>query len=333
MSKSKTKGSLDCSKFKGKYIYSCRINESCFHNCLRGVMPGVFPKATDYHKADRPEVPNGLGVVFVLGSVVYLFILTTYFHYLDNFAWATDALTLAGCILFGGFLGLLDDWIDLKWRYKAFTPILACLPLIALREGDTVMATYIFGKIDFGIFFYILIIPAILAVTTNTGNQLAGLNGLETICPLIVIVGLALVSLTEQGILLYTPILICLVLALFNYKGKIFVGNTGTYALGITIASYAIIANNEQTLLIAILPYIFNSSLILLNHIFFHRDARLILKGDKLFSHHRRSLQTLIAHNGPMSEARIVQIISLIFLCSTALAVLIFYAPHLSRLW
>jgi len=291
----------------------------------------MFPKATDYHKLDKPKVPNGLGVVFVLGSVVYLFILTTYFHSLDNSIWV-DALTLAGCILFGGFLGLLDDWIDLKWRYKAFTPILACLPLIALREGETMMATYIFGKIDFGIFFYIVIIPAILAVTTNTVNQLGGLNGLETICPLIVIVGLALVSLTEQGILLYTPILICLILALFNYRGKIFVGNTGTYALGITMASYAIIANIEQTLLVAILPYIFNSSLILLNHIFFRRNAQIILQGNKLFSRYRRSLPTLIAHNRPLSEARIVQIIFLIFLCSTVLSVLVFYAPQLSQL-
>lgn len=309
-----------------------QVYESCPNKRPKGENLGMFPKAIDRHKPDRPKVPNGLGVVFVLGSVVYLFMLTTYFHYSDNSAWATDALTLAGCILLGGFLGLLDDWIDLKWRYKAFTPILACLPLIALREGETVMATYIFGKIDFGIFFYIVIIPAILAVTTNTANQLAGLNGLETICPLIVIVGLALVSPQTQSILLYTPILICLILAWFNYKGKIFVGNTGTYALGITMASYAIIANIEQTLLIAILPYIFNSSLILLNHIFFHRDARLTLQGNKLFSHHRRSLQTLVAHNKPRSEARIVQIISLIFLCSMALSVLVFYAPQLSQL-
>ena len=40
------------------------------------------------------------------------------------------ALTLAVCILFGGFMGLLDDFMDLKWRYKAFMPLIAALPLM-----------------------------------------------------------------------------------------------------------------------------------------------------------------------------------------------------------
>jgi UDP-N-acetylglucosamine--dolichyl-phosphate N-acetylglucosaminephosphotransferase len=244
-------------------------------------------------------------------------------HYLDisNVLDIPGALPLAGCILFGGFLGLFDDWADLRWRYKAFTPVLASLPMIALRIGDTTMATYFFGKVDFGIYYYILIIPLIITVTTNTVNQLGGLNGLETICPLIVLTGLALVS--NERILLYIPILICLVLAMFNYSGKIFVGNTGSFAVGITMASYAIITNVEQTLLLAILPYLFNSSLILFNYFFFRKTAHLILEGNKLYSLHRHSLQTLIAHNRHLSEHQIVQIISLIMLCSTTLAVLV----------
>jgi len=297
-----------------------------------------FPKAIDYHKPNKPKVPNGLGVLYVLSSVVYLFIL----HFLGaETDQGVSALTLAGCILFGGFLGLVDDWIDLKWRYKAFTPLLASLPLITLiipsqwwtlaKWWDPVvwvndpranMATYVFGKINFGIYYYILIIPVIVIVTTNTVNQLGGLNGLETVCPLIVMVGLAIVSRDNRS-LLYASIAACLILALLNYKGKIFVGNTGTYALGITIASFSVIANIEQTLLISILPYIFNSSIIILNHFLFHKTANLILQENKLYSSHRRSLQTIIAHNRPMSEHRIVQIISLIVLCSTAAAVLV----------
>ncbi len=297
----------------------------------------MFPKAIDYHKQKKPKVPTALGVLYVLFSSVYLFMLSTYFHYLDNGSLATGALTLAGCILFGGFLGLFDDWADLRWRYKAVIPILASLPLIALREGTPTMSTYIFnelfrllgfeivgGKVDFGILYFILIVPLIITVTTNTVNQLGGLNGLETICPLIVMVGLAVVSLQYSvTILLYVPIAACLILAVFNYVGKIFVGNTGTFALGITLASFAIIANVEQALLIAVLPYIFNSSIILLNRFLFHKTAELTLQGDKLVSRNVRSLQTLIAHNRPLSERRIVQIIALIFVLFTALAILV----------
>lgn len=273
----------------------------------------------------------------MLFSSVYLFILSAYFHYLDNGSLATGALTLAGCVLFGGFLGLFDDWADLKWRYKAVIPILASLPLIALREGTPMMATYVFndffrllgfevvgGKVNFGILYFILIVPLIITVTTNTVNQLGGLNGLETICPLIVMIGLAVVSFQyDVTVLLYVPIVACLILAVLNYSGKIFVGNTGTFALGITLASFAIIANVEQALLIAILPYIFNSSIILLNRFLFHKTAEITVQGDKLVSRNIRSLQTLIAHNRPLSERRIVQIIALIFLLFTALAILV----------
>jgi len=297
----------------------------------------LFPKAVDYHKQKKPKIPTGLGVLYVLFSSVYLFILSAYFHYLDNGSLATGALTLAGCVLFGGFLGLFDDWADLKWRYKAVIPILASLPLIALREGTPMMATYVFndffrllgfevvgGKVNFGILYFILIVPLIITVTTNTVNQLGGLNGLETICPLIVMIGLAVVSFQyDVTVLLYVPIVACLILAVLNYSGKIFVGNTGTFALGITLASFAIIANVEQALLIAILPYIFNSSIILLNRFLFHKTAEITVQGDKLVSRNIRSLQTLIAHNRPLSERRIVQIIALIFLLFTALAILV----------
>jgi UDP-N-acetylglucosamine--dolichyl-phosphate N-acetylglucosaminephosphotransferase len=273
----------------------------------------LLPRAIDYHKPNRPKVPNGLGVFFVIFSTVYLFLL----HYLK----VEGALTLAGCILFGGFLGLLDDWVDLRWRYKAFTPILASLPLITLRAGETKMATYFFGKIDLGIYYYVFVVPLIITIITNSVNQLGGLNGLETINPLIIMIGLAVVS-TER-ILLYFPILVCLILAFFNYQGRIFVGNTGSFALGITLASYSILANIEQTLLLATIPFLFNSTIILSNHFLFKKSPRLIMNGDRLSSTHRRSLQTIIAKDKLMSERRIVQIISLIMLSFTLLSVII----------
>jgi UDP-N-acetylmuramyl pentapeptide phosphotransferase/UDP-N-acetylglucosamine-1-phosphate transferase len=84
---------------------------------------GLFPRAPDQHKPNKPLVPNGLGVIYVIISVVYIFLL--YFlkdilHFYPfnviNVANGVSApLTLAVCILFGGFMGLLDDWIDLKW--------------------------------------------------------------------------------------------------------------------------------------------------------------------------------------------------------------------------
>ena len=293
-------------------------------------MVALFPKVPDRHKPGNPLVPTGLGVFYVLISAIYLFLLHYYTGYYEN--QNSPALTLAVCILFGGFMGLLDDWIDLRWRYKAFLPVFAALPLGVLRQGTPIMSTYIFGKIDFfklsfwiipgEIIFYFAVLPLIVTITTNTVNQLGGLNGLETICPSIVLMALMLASRPEYRVLLYIPLAVYLVLAFFNFQGKIFVGNTGSFAAGITIAAYAIIANIEQALLISILPYIFNSALKLLNIFLLKQTATLKMKDNILYSDHRKSLLTLIAFYKPTTERKLVLIVSGIFAIFACLAVL-----------
>lgn len=275
----------------------------------------MFPKAVDFHKKNKPLVPNGLGVTYVLVSVIYLFLLYYFNH--------SGALPLASCILFGGFMGLLDDWMDLRWRYKAFLPLIAAMPLSALASElmlRTSITTFIFGDLNFGVYYYLLIIPLIVTVTTNTVNQLGGLNGLETICPLIVMVGLMIVTPNER-ILLYAPLTLCLILAYFNFRGKIFVGNTGSFAIGITLAAYAVMSDIKSVLLFSISPYIFNSLLKLSIYFFTKKKPELALDGDRLYATHRRSLLTIIGYKRRMTERRIVAATALLFTVSTAAAV------------
>lgn len=285
----------------------------------------MWPKAVDQHKPDKRLVPNGLGVIYVIASAVYLFLLHFYYNNSNPFSPnAIAPLVLAVCVLFGGFLGLLDDWMSLRWRYKAFLPLFAALPLsvmvMALYPKSTSVDTYIFGQVNFGPWFFVIIIPLVITVTTNVINQLGGLNGLETIGPSIILIGLMAAS--GQGILLYVPLAAYLVLAFFNFTGKIFVGNTGTFAIGITLASFALISNVKQTLFISILPYVFNAALILLNFFFFRTTAGLILDGNKLRSKHRRSLLTLIAYYRPLTERKLVVVVAAIIAAFTLLAVL-----------
>ncbi len=286
----------------------------------------MFPKARDIHKPNKPLVPNGLGVIYVVASVSYLFLVYGFFKLTGiETSDVSPALTLAVCILFGGFMGLLDDWMDLRWRYKAFLPLIAAIPLLSLAirlELRTSMTIPLFGTIDFGVYYYFIIIPLIVTITTNTVNQLGGLNGLETICPALIMIGLMVIS-GSHAILLYVPLMVWLLLAFFNFQGKIFVGNTGSFAIGMTLAAFAIISDLKTSLLISLLPYIFNSSLILLNYFFFRTRARVSFDGKKLFSDHRRSLITLITYRRPLSERQVVVIISLLVAASTSAALLV----------
>ena len=204
----------------------------------------MFPKVPDQHKVGQPLTPNGLGVLYVLFTTVYLFIL--FFLKIPN---ASAPFTLAACILFGGFMGMLDDWIDLKWRYKAFMPLIAALPLIAFAQeasARTSIALPFIGTIQFGAVYFYVIIPLIVMIVTNVVNMLGGLNGLETICPAIVILGL--MALSPSYIIMVGPLLFWLILAALNLKGKIFVGNSGSFAIGMTVASFAVISDLKLNL-------------------------------------------------------------------------------------
>jgi UDP-N-acetylglucosamine--dolichyl-phosphate N-acetylglucosaminephosphotransferase len=282
----------------------------------------VFPKVPDQHKTGKPLVPNGLGVIYVLFTTIYLFLI--YFSRVTPASNGVSApLTLAVCILFGGFMGLLDDWMDLKWRYKAFMPLIAALPLIylAIENGlRTAISLPLIGMIDFGEAYYFLVIPLIVMIVTNTVNQLGGLNGLESLCPAIILMGLMALS-PSHLILMLGPLIFWLILAAFNLQGKIFVGNSGSFAIGMNVAAFAVITDLKLPLLISIIPYVVNSSLILLTIFFVKRRAKVSFDGKKLVSDHRRSLVTLITYHRPLTEHQVVAIISVIVAVFTLAAV------------
>ncbi len=237
-------------------------------------------------------------------------------------------LTLAVCILFGGFMGLLDDWMDLRWRYKAFMPLIAALPLMYLAQAyplRTSILLPLIGTIDFSSAYYFVLIPLIVMIVTNAVNMLGGLNGLETVCPAIILAGLLAMSelLSEPYTLMIGPLFFWLILSVYNLRGKIFVGNVGSFAIGMTIASFAVVTDLKSGLLVSILPYVFNSALILLTVFFVRKKAVVSFDGKKLVSDHRRSLVTLITYRKPQTERQVVTAISLIVAAFTVLSVLV----------
>jgi UDP-N-acetylmuramyl pentapeptide phosphotransferase/UDP-N-acetylglucosamine-1-phosphate transferase len=167
-----------------------------------------------------------------------------------------------------------------------------------------------------------LIVPILVTIFTNTVNQLGGLNGLETVCPAIVLIGLIVMSGSNAS-LLYVPLIVWLGLAVLNFSGKIFVGNTGSFAIGMTLASFAVISDLKFDLVVSVLPYIFNSSLILLTFFFYRTKAGVSFDGRKLSSDHRRSLITVVTYHHPMTERQAVLLISLLVAFSTVAALVL----------
>lgn len=281
-----------------------------------------FPRAVDHHKAGKPLVPNCYGIFYSLASVCYWFVL--YFLGVDT----QQSLALATSVLFGSNMGLFDDLVDLPWRYKAVLPVFAALPYMVLKPSDrTTISALLVGVVDLGSLFFLLLVPAIVTVAVNSYNQLGGLNGLEALTGLILIGGLAVAS--REYVPLAVPLLMLVILFYLSFTGRAFIGNVGSFSIGLTFAVYAIIANLKIFLLISLAPFILNSLLILYSR-FFLRERADTHMDDKGFLHSNkvRSLRSLLLHYIPMSERTTVLVLSLLVLGSVVLSLLI--APHFS---
>lgn len=271
----------------------------------------------DYHKPGYPLVPNSYGVFFALISVCSWFV----FSFLN--VYSNEALALATSVLFGSTMGLIDDMADLRWRYKAILPIFASLPYIAFGlPSRTTIIVPLIGLVNLNIFFFYLLVPIIVTVTTNTYNQLGGLNGLESLTGLIILTGLTIV--TQNWVLTIVPILCLIWLGYLSFTGKAFIGNVGTFSIGLTLAVYAVLTNMKLVLLISLTPFVLNSLLILFsNYILKQKAETLINENGFLYSRRIRSLRTLILYNNPMSERRAVLVICALVALSTASAILV----------
>ncbi len=276
-----------------------------------------FPKAIDYHKRGKPLVPNCYGVFYALISVCYWYVLS-FVGVL-----AEDALALATSVLFGSTMGLIDDMMNLRWRYKAFLPIFTALPYMVLQPSDrTAIELLLIGVIDLGSLFFLLLVPILVTVVTNAYNQLGGLNGLEALPGLIVVAGLSLAS--NDATLTIVPMLCLIGLGYLSYTGRAFIGNVGTFSIGLTLAVYAILRNLKLFLLIALAPYILNSALILsFNYLLHDRADTLMDESGHLYAEKARSLRTLILSRKHMTERHTVLTITLITAICTVVAFIV----------
>ncbi|MEM4335900.1 MAG: hypothetical protein QXL47_01890 [Candidatus Anstonellales archaeon] len=218
----------------------------------------------DINKKDRPEVAEmgGIGFVgaFVGGVLLALALYTFGITALNiNILFVVAALL---SILSVSYMGIVDDLISLPQWAKAFLPLLAAVPLVAMSAaGSTSMTIPFIGEIDFGLFYIFVLIPIGLAVASNLTNMLAGFNGLEAGMGIVIFSVMSLIALThgnDDMAVLFVPMLGALIGFFFNNKfpAKIFPGDVGNLAIGATLAAGVIIGNLESAGAILMIPYV-----------------------------------------------------------------------------
>jgi len=222
---------------------------------------GIVGKNMNSEKQEEIAEMGGLVIAAGFGiGIVFAIFLRTFFDIFLSVN-LTSILVVLSTILIVVIIGVFDDLISMRQWIKAIMPAFASLPLIALKEGYSIMRIPFFGFIEFNIFYPLVLVPLGITGAANAVNMLAGFNGLE--------IGMGIVAIGSLSIIAYligeTTSLIILMATLgalvaalrYNwYPAKILVGDVGTLSIGAVIACSVIVGNYETAGVIIIIPYV-----------------------------------------------------------------------------
>ena len=222
-------------------------------------------------------------------------------------------LTLTFLIVFFMFIGFIDDFLSLKKQFntglrsnqKIILQFLISLIFILICASNNLIpqSIQIANKIvPIGTLIYPLGIFVLLAESNST-NLTDGLDGLLSGCSVLIFTGLAMSILIENPNNNSTLAPLCIVMAgacmgflfLNKYPAKLFMGDSGSLALGASMGGIALISNNLWSLFIMGGILAAESISVIIQVMVFKISRKIKGKGHKLFLmtplHHHFELQ------------------------------------------
>ena len=217
---------------------------------------------THYAKEGTPAMGGLLIVVVVLGIAAMLELLT------GNFLDGSTIAPLATLALVGG-LGTVDDWLNARTGDGiSATQKLLWQTVVAGAAAWQIQNTYgidqlavpFVGAVDIHPFLFILIAAFAIVATSNAVNITDGLDGLAGGTLIFAFVGYMIIAFTfgQPNLAELCALIIGALLAFlwFNvHPAQIFMGDSGSLALGATLAVTAVITG--QVLLLPLIGLVF----------------------------------------------------------------------------
>lgn len=217
------------------------------------------------HK-EKEGTPTMGGIIFILSTIITMILLII----TNKIEYSSNLFLIMFVFVSYGILGFIDDYLIIKRNnnigltemQKLFGQLVIALVFffIYMKAGhSSVFEIHTLNiSIDLKWFFGIFILFMLVA-STNAVNITDGLDGLAGGLSLIAFLAMGLISWNTTWITGNTDIAIfCFILVgsllgflFFNtYPAKIFMGDTGSLALGGTLAAIAILTNHELTFII-----------------------------------------------------------------------------------
>lgn len=254
----------------------------------------------------KQGTPTMGGLMFILASVIVALC-----FYNENFIYAIISL---GTMLAYAVLGFLDDFIKVHYKQnlglRAYQKILGQLAIsliIAIfvynNIGSDIILPFTNKTIDLGVFIIPLIVVTYVA-TINSVNLIDGLDGLcssssinyilfFTIILMVSTLGYGGVILAENNAIILSNF--CVMGSLFaflffnTFPAKIFMGDTGSLALGGYITTISVLTKNILLIPILGMVFVVTSLSDILQVIYFKKTKKRIFKMAPLHHHFQMS--------------------------------------------
>ena len=221
---------------------------------------------------EKAGTPTMGGIIFIIPTIIIMVALVLT-HKVD---FSTNLFIVLFVFLAYALLGYTDDHLIIKKRSNEGLSIFTKLALqivialiffyIFLSSGnDPIVNIHTLGiKINMG-FMYGMFLLFVLVATSNAVNITDGLDGLAGGLSAIAFFAFGIITwganwaTGNEGIAVFCFVLVGALFGFLVYNGhpaKIFMGDTGSLALGAALASVAIITNHELTLVIVALVFV-----------------------------------------------------------------------------
>ena len=226
----------------------------------------------DKNKLGKEKIAGSGGLVVLVGFIISVFIFVAYrTFYFKETSYLIQIISLTAVVLLAAGVGLIDDLLGwqhggLSKRSRLIMIAISAIPLMAINAGRHAISLPIFGTVDFGLLYPLVLIPLGIVGATVTFNFLAGFNGLEAGQGAILLSALALVAFVtgNSWLALINLFMVFALLAFLIYNfvpARVFPGDVLTYAVGSLIAITAILGSFEKVAIFFFIPYILETIL------------------------------------------------------------------------
>ncbi|MBU9720444.1 MULTISPECIES: phospho-N-acetylmuramoyl-pentapeptide-transferase [Bacillaceae] len=248
----------------------------------------------------KSGTPTMGGLMILLAIIVSTFIMSSQFHSVNVEIWLLVFVTVGF-----GLLGFLDDFIKVvkkrnlgltsKQKFLGQVVISAIVYIVLLQTGlstaITIPGTTL--SLDIGWLYFPLII-FMLVGTSNAVNLTDGLDGLVAGSSAIAFGAFAIIAydLSLYNVSLFSVAVVGAVLGflVFNsHPAKVFMGDTGSLALGGALAMIAILTKMELVLIIIGGVFVIETLSVIIQVISFKTTGKRVFKMSPLHHHYELS--------------------------------------------